>query len=225
MSTRKRNNKEFTNNNFSAFTAKNPKQKLYFNLIATKTIVFATGCAGTGKSHVAIAAAAEQLYNKNISQIIVTRPAVGTSNEKMGFLPGDIDEKFEEYVVPIREILDQMLGRSHVDAYLRNGAIKPVPLGFCRGRTFNDAFVLLDEAQNTDPEQMKMLLTRTGQGSKVLVNGDLNQRDTIKGVSGLEDAIRRLSWHQDIGFVEFERNECVRHGLVSDILSAYEDNQ
>jgi len=223
MSSNKRRDKEFSNSTFNAFSAKNTKQKSYFSLIATKTIVFATGCAGTGKSHVAIASAAEALYNKDISQIIITRPAVEAANEKMGFLPGDIDSKFEEYVVPVRQILDSCLGRSHVDAYLRNQNIKPVPLGFCRGRTFNDAFVILDEAQNTTPEQMKMLLTRTGEGSKVLINGDLMQQDT-KGVSGLGDAIKRLDWHQDIGFVEFGRNECVRHGIVSDILSSYEDN-
>jgi len=219
---KKRKDKTFTNTTFKPFKAKNPNQKLAMSTIATHTISFITGPAGTGKSACSIAAAAEALHFKKVGSIVLSRPAVEACGESFGFMPGDLDEKFSEYIVPVREILDKILGRSHVDAYIRNGHIKAVPLGFMRGRTFEDAFIILDEAQNTTPEQMKMFLTRTGEGSTVVVNGDVSQKD-INGSSGLADAIQRLDRLLDVGFMEFNRSDCVRNGIVTDILAAYED--
>ena len=213
--------KEFTNNQFKPFTAKTKAQKLYFNTIIEKILVFATGPAGVGKSAIAVAAAAESLYNNRIESLVLSRPAV-EAGEKLGFLPGSLDEKYEEYIVPVRSILDECLGKSHVEGYLSSGRIQAVPLAFCRGRTFSNSFVILDEAQNTTPDQMKMFLTRIGEGSKMVVNGDITQKD-IKGMSGLEDAIKRLDWMVEVGHVQFDRNDCVRHGIVSDILASYED--
>jgi phosphate starvation-inducible PhoH-like protein len=215
----KRKEKEYTNSSFKPFVAKTNNQKLCMAAIASNTITLILGPAGVGKTACGIAAASEALYNKDVSGILLSRPAVEACGEKFGFMPGDLSEKYAEYIVPVREMLDDCLGRSHVDAYLRNGVIKAVPLGFMRGRTFSDSFMILDESQNTTPEQMKMFLTRIGDGSTVVVNGDLGQQDT-RGMSGLEDAITRLSWIEKCAIVEFDRNDCVRAGIVSDILAS-----
>jgi phosphate starvation-inducible protein PhoH and related proteins len=212
--------KEFTDNKYKPFTAKNRKQKDYFNTLDNFRIVFAHGVAGTGKTALAVAHACTQLHLGRIDKIVITRPAVEAAGEKLGYLPGELEDKFSVYLTPVREIMDTILGKSAVEMFIKNGRIEGVPLAYCRGRTFNDAIVILDEAQNTTPEQMKMLLTRTGEGTKVFVNGDNDQTD-IRGKTGLEDAIERCQWIPYVKVVQFGLEDIVRSDILSDIVTSY----
>lgn len=200
--------------------AKNDAQKRYINAINTFTLTFATGSAGTGKTYLAAALAADALESKQVEKIIITRPAV-EAGESLGFLPGDIDQKFDPYLLPFREVLNERLGKSYVEYLVKVGRIEAAPLAYMRGRTFKNAFVILDEAQNTTHTQMKMFLTRIGYDCKVVVNGDYSQTD-IASASGLEDAIKRLSFIPSIKHVHFTHADVVRSGLVREILQAYE---
>jgi phosphate starvation-inducible PhoH-like protein len=201
--------------------AKTKSQQEYINAINTHTLTFGIGPAGTGKSYCAGALAAEALESGKIERIILTRPAV-EAGESLGFLPGDLDEKFSVYIDAFRDILNERLGAGTVDYCLKHGRIVAAPLAFLRGKTFNDkTFVVLDEAQNTSPTQMKMFLTRIGEGCKVVINGDINQSD-IRGRNGLEDAIELLDDMADVYIHEFEREDIVRSGLVRDIIDRYE---
>ena len=201
--------------------AKNKSQQQYINAINTHMLTFGIGPAGTGKSYCAGALAAEALESGRIERIILTRPAV-ESGENLGFLPGDLDQKFSVYIDAFRDILNERLGAGTVDYCLRHGRIVAAPLAFMRGKTFNSkTFVVLDEAQNTSPAQMKMFLTRIGEDCKVVINGDVNQSD-IRGVNGLADAVARLGHLPNVYIHEFERKDIVRSGLVRDIIDCYE---
>ena len=197
-------------------------QKQYIEAIKSNTCCFAVGPAGTGKTYLAIAMAVVAMKNKEIEKIILTRPAV-EAGEKLGFLPGDLAQKVDPYLRPLYDALHEMLG---VDAYQRlveRGAIEVAPLAYMRGRTLNDAFIILDEAQNTTSEQMKMFLTRMGMGSKMVITGDVTQIDLPLGKkSGLVEALEVLKGVDDIGIVRLTHRDVVRHELVQAIVKAYE---
>ena len=197
-------------------------QKQYVDAIRDNTCTFAVGPAGTGKTYLAIAMAVVALKNKEIEKIILTRPAV-EAGEKLGFLPGDLAQKVDPYLRPLYDALNEMVG---VDAYQRlveRGAVEVAPLAYMRGRTLNDAFIILDEAQNTTSEQMKMFLTRMGMGSKMVITGDVTQIDLPLGKkSGLVEALEVLKNVNDIAIVKLSHRDVVRHELVQAIVCAYE---
>lgn len=197
-------------------------QKNYVNQIRNKMIVFGLGPAGTGKTYLAMAMAITAFKRDEVSKIILTRPAI-EAGEKLGFLPGDLQSKVDPYLRPLYDALHQIMGP---EAYLKNsekGLIEVAPLAYMRGRTLDNAFIILDEAQNTTPAQMKMFLTRIGFGSKVVITGDLTQKDLPKGTkSGLEVAIEVLGKIDDIGFSYLTNQDVVRHPLVQKIVSAYD---
>jgi len=198
----------------------NESQRRYIGAIKSFELTFATGPAGTGKTWLCGALAAQALEEGIIDRIIVTRPAV-EAGESLGFLPGEIEEKFDPYLQPFRDVLNERLGKSKVEYLLKTGRIEAAPLAYMRGRTFKRAFVILDEAQNTTPNQMKLFLTRIGHDCKVVVNGDTRQKD-IHGTSGLEDALKRLTHIPCVKAVRFSRSDVVRSGLVQEIVEAYE---
>jgi len=195
-------------------------QSQYIAAIKSHKLTFGVGPAGTGKSYCAGAIAAEELEARRIEKIIITRPAV-EAGENMGFLPGDLQEKFDPYFDAFRDCLNERLGKGVVECGLKNGRIVVSPMAYLRGKTFNDAFVVLDEAQNCTRSQLKMFLTRIGENCRVVVNGDIRQSD-IGGASGLQDAIDRLSGLHSIYIHEFDHDDIVRSGLVKDILLRYE---
>lgn len=200
--------------------AKTQSQSQYIAAIKSHKLTFGVGPAGTGKSYCAGAIAAEELENRRIDKIIISRPAV-EAGENMGFLPGDLNEKFDPYFDAFRDCLNERLGKGVVECGLKNGRIVVSPMAYLRGKTFNDAFVVLDEAQNCTRNQLKMFLTRIGENCRVVVNGDIRQTD-IGGASGLQDAIERLSGIHSVCVHEFEHADIVRSGLVKDILQRYE---
>ncbi|WP_424949965.1 PhoH family protein [Deinococcus sp.] len=201
---------------------KTPGQKLYLDLIEKSDITFGVGPAGTGKTYLAVAMAVNALRAKKVKRVILTRPAV-EAGEKLGFLPGDLQAKIDPYLRPLYDALGDMLDQEKFEAYLTSGVIEVAPLAFMRGRTLNDAFIILDEAQNTTGEQMKMFLTRMGFSSKVVVTGDITQIDLPRHVtSGLAVAKRVLSRIEGIAFHEFTDVDVVRHPLVGRIIRAYE---
>lgn len=197
-------------------------QKKYVDAIKRSSIVFGVGPAGTGKTYLAVALAVYALKNKEIDKIILTRPAV-EAGEKLGFLPGDMNEKVDPYLRPLFDALQDMMGQ---DAYLRHierGSIEIAPLAYMRGRTLSNSFIILDEAQNTTKEQMKMFLTRMGENSRIVVTGDVTQIDLPKNVkSGMIDAIEVLDGVEGIEIVKLTAKDVVRHELVTRIIQAYE---
>ena len=198
------------------------KQLDYFNLVKKKPMVFCCGPAGTGKTYLAVAYAVSMLKSGEIEKIILTRPAV-EAGERLGFLPGDIKEKIDPYLRPIYDALNDMLSFSEVIKKIESGFIEIAPLAFMRGRTLSNAFIILDESQNTTSIQMKMFLTRLGENSKMIINGDLSQVDLPSGTkSGLRESINILKGVEDIGFIEFSENDVVRNPLVSKIVTQYE---
>jgi phosphate starvation-inducible protein PhoH and related proteins len=200
---------------------KTVNQKHYVDSIRDHTITFGIGPAGTGKTFLAVAMAAAALSRGDVSRVILTRPAV-EAGERLGFLPGDIQAKVDPYLRPLFDALYDMLDPEKVNAYFERGTIEVAPLAFMRGRTLNDSFVILDEAQNTSPEQMKMFLTRLGFGSKVVVTGDITQIDLERGSkSGLVEVGSILDRVQDISFIRFGGEDVVRHKLVQRIVEAY----
>jgi len=185
-------------------------------------IVLAVGPAGTGKTYLAVAAAATALIEKRVKRLVLARPAV-EAGEKLGFLPGDLAEKVNPYLRPLQDALHDILGFDKTGRMMERGQIEVAPLAFMRGRTLNESFVILDEAQNTTSEQMKMFLTRIGNHSKAVVTGDVTQTDLPRGVtSGLREAIEVLRGVDGIGFVAFDERDVVRHALVQKIVAAYE---
>ena len=197
-------------------------QRTYLERIQTYDMVFGIGPAGTGKTYLAVAQAVASLQNKSVARIVLARPAV-EAGEKLGFLPGDLQEKVDPYLRPLYDALYDLLDYEKVSRLLERSAIEVAPIAFMRGRTLNDAFVIIDEAQNTTPEQMKMVLTRIGFGSKVVVNGDITQIDLPPGkTSGLVEAISVLSEVKGISFVHFDEKDVVRHKLVQAVIKAYE---
>ena len=190
--------------------------------IKENTVVIGVGPAGTGKTYLAVAMAVSAFRAKEISRIILTRPAV-EAGEKLGFLPGDLQQKVDPYLRPLYDALFDMLGPENFQKYQERGCIEVAPLAYMRGRTLDDSFIILDEAQNTTPEQMKMFLTRLGFGSKIVVTGDITQIDLPDGKkSGLVEVIKILKNLDDIRTVRFSEKDVVRHKLVQDIIKAYE---
>jgi phosphate starvation-inducible PhoH-like protein len=199
-------------------------QRRYVSAISHNPITFAIGPAGTGKTYLAVAMAVQSLSDKRVKRIILTRPAV-EAGEKLGFLPGDLQAKIDPYLRPLYDALYDMLPTERVEQFLEQGTIEVAPLAFMRGRTLNDAFIILDEAQNTTPEQMKMFLTRMGFNSKVVVTGDITQTDLPGSVkSGLKVAERILGKITGIDFLYFTESDVVRHPLVARIIKAYEQS-
>jgi phosphate starvation-inducible PhoH-like protein len=203
-------------------TPKTVMQRRYLEAIDKHDIVFGVGPAGTGKTYLAMAQAVSYLLAKRVNRIVLARPAV-EAGEKLGFLPGDLQEKVNPYLRPLYDALYDMLEPERVERLLERGVIEVAPIAFMRGRTLNDAFVILDEAQNTTPEQMKMFLTRLGFGSKAVVTGDVTQIDLPPGkVSGLVEAIKVVADVEGVGMIHFDDRDVVRHALVQQIVRAYE---
>lgn len=200
-------------------------QKKYIETIRKNTITLGVGPAGTGKTYLAVAMAVTAFRAKEINRIILTRPAV-EAGEKLGFLPGDLQSKVDPYLRPLYDALFDMLGAENFQKHQERGDIEVAPLAYMRGRTLDDSFIILDEAQNTTTEQMKMFLTRLGFNSKMVVTGDITQIDLPDGKrSGLKEAIKVLKNIEDIGVVRFNEKDVVRHRLVQDIIKAYEKQE
>lgn len=198
-------------------------QALYIQEMMKNELVFGLGPAGTGKTYLAVALAVSMMLEGKIDKIILSRPAV-EAGENLGFLPGDLKEKVDPYLRPLYDALYEMLPAEQVDKKLALGEIEIAPLAFMRGRTLSNAFVILDEAQNTTPMQMKMFLTRLGENSRMVVNGDLSQVDLPRGtISGLRDSLETLQGIPNISAVRFSAEDVVRHGLVAKIVKAYEE--
>lgn len=206
-------------------TPKTVNQHVYLDAIEKHDLVFGVGPAGTGKTYLAVAMAVNALLNKQVNRIILTRPAV-EAGEKLGFLPGTLQEKIDPYLRPLYDALFEMLDGDKVEKYLERNVIEVAPIAFMRGRTLNDSFIILDEAQNSTPEQMKMVLTRQGFNSKMVVTGDITQIDLPAGRGcGLLEAMEVLRGIEEIRFVLFDERDVVRHTLVQKIIRAYDRYQ
>lgn len=201
----------------------NRKQKEYITSIENNIISFGIGSAGVGKSFVAVSLAATMLQDGRIEKLIITRPIV-EAGEELGFLPGTEEEKTMPYLAPILDILNERLGKSFTQYLFKSGKIEFRPLAYLRGTSFKNTFIIADEFQNTTPKQMKMFLTRIGENCKVVIDGDIDQKD-IPGISGLEDALDKLKNVSNIGITYFTIDDCVRSGIVKDILFAYEKSK
>ena len=200
-------------------------QKRYVDAIKKNTITLGIGPAGTGKTYLAVAAAVAAFRDKEINRIILTRPAV-EAGERLGFLPGDLQSKVDPYLRPLYDALFDMLGAETYNKYLERGSIEVAPLAYMRGRTLDDSFIILDEAQNTSREQMKMFLTRLGFGSKIVITGDITQIDLPRDtVSGLKEAMRVLEGVEDIAICKLGEADVVRHVIVQRIIKAYEEDE
>ncbi|HVA29182.1 MAG TPA: PhoH family protein [Candidatus Baltobacteraceae bacterium] len=211
------------NNRGKEIRPKTAGQRAFVRSIEEHTLTIGIGPAGTGKTFLAVVMAVRALKNREVSRLILSRPAV-EAGEKLGFLPGDLREKVDPYLRPLYDSLEDLLDGAIVEKYLERGTIEVAPLAYMRGRTLNDAFVILDEAQNATGDQLKMFLTRIGAGSKMVVNGDATQVDLPSGArSGLREAARRLGDLEDIGAVELNESDVVRHPLVAKIIRAYDD--
>lgn len=203
-----------------AIRPKTAGQKRYVDAIRTNTITFGTGPAGTGKTYLAMAMAIAALKRKEVGRVILTRPVV-EAGENLGFLPGTLEEKIDPYIRPLYDALFAMTDVERAKAMIEEGTIEIAPLAFMRGRTLNDSFIILDEAQNTTPAQMKMFLTRLGFGSKMVITGDATQTDLPRGASGLVQVRAILKGLHDIAFCDFTGTDVVRHSLVAAIVAAY----
>ncbi len=204
---------------------RSPNQAAYLRAINAHDLVFALGPAGTGKTYLAVAAAVSLLRQRQVDRLILSRPAV-EAGEKLGFLPGDLREKVDPYLRPLYDALQDMLPEGKLEQRIETGQIEIAPLAYMRGRTLSNAVVILDEAQNTTPSQMKMFLTRLGENSRMVVTGDPTQTDLPPGMpSGLADAVDKLDGVPGIGIVRFDQGDIVRHPLVSEIIHAYEAAQ
>ena len=204
--------------------AKTSGQRRYVDAIRDNVVTFGVGPAGTGKSWLAVAMAVHALNTKSVQRIILTRPAV-EAGERLGFLPGDLAAKIDPYLRPLYDALHDMVGAEQAKTMLERQIVEVAPLAFMRGRTLNNSFVILDEAQNTTPEQMKMFLTRIGFGTKVVVTGDTTQVDVPDGRSGLRGIEKVLTGIRDLAFVHLDASDVVRHRIVADIVAAYENTE
>lgn len=204
---------------------KSKNQKKLVEAVGKKDLVFAVGPAGTGKTYISVALAVKALKDRDVKKIIITRPAV-EAGENLGFLPGDLKEKIDPYLRPIYDALHDMIPGEKLRYYMENGVIEIAPLAYMRGRTLNEAFILLDEAQNTTPMQIKMFLTRMGPNSKVIVTGDMSQIDLpIKQKSGLAESLKILKDVKGIGFIKLDGKDVIRHKLVRSIIEAYDKTE
>lgn len=204
---------------------KTDNQKVYVNAINTNTVVFGIGPAGTGKTYLAMAKAVQALHSRQVNRIILTRPAV-EAGESLGYLPGTLSEKIDPYLRPLYDALHEMVEPETIPHLIEVGTIEVAPLAYMRGRTLNDAFIILDEAQNTSAEQMKMFLTRLGFNSHMVITGDASQVDLPRGTdSGLAQAVHYLQGIDDIAIVELKSSDVVRHNLVSKIVDAYDRHE
>jgi phosphate starvation-inducible PhoH-like protein len=202
---------------------KTVNQKAYVDAIDKHTVVFGIGPAGSGKTYLAVAKAVQALQAKQVNRIVLTRPAV-EAGEHLGFLPGTLSEKIDPYLRPLYDALQDMIDPDKIPKLMTNGSIEVAPLAYMRGRTLNDSFIILDEAQNTSPEQMKMFLTRLGFGSRMVVTGDVTQIDLPSGTkSGLKVVQDILNDVEDLAFIQLNSKDVVRHKLVSRIVEAYEN--
>jgi phosphate starvation-inducible PhoH-like protein len=209
-------------NNGKPIRARTPNQRLFVNESNKNDLIFAIGPAGTGKTYTAIALAVTALKNREIKRIILSRPAV-EAGERLGFLPGDLKEKIDPYLQPLYDALMDMIPAKKLEEFMKDGTIQIAPLAFMRGRTLSNAFVILDEAQNTTLNQIKMFLTRMGNNAKFVVTGDITQIDLPdRNNSGLIQAMQILRGIKTISIVEFNKKDIVRHQLVRDIVDAYE---
>ena len=206
-------------------TARTPNQSKLIELIESHDLVFATGPAGSGKTFLAIVMAVKLLKMKEVRRIILSRPAV-EAGEKLGFLPGEMKDKLDPYLQPLYDALQELIPGIRLKEYMESGVIQIAPLAYMRGRTLNDAVIILDEAQNTTPHQMKMFLTRLGQSAKMIITGDMTQVDLPRGVpSGLREAQHILKQVDGIGWLTFEKKDIMRHGLVQAIVEAFDRNE
>lgn len=214
-------NKQYNNSQETFFSPISQAQAEYQQRIESSTIVFGLGPAGTGKTYVPVAIAADRLYKKEISKIVVTRPAV-EAGEKLGYLPGELEDKYEPYLAPVKEVFISKFGSGWYESQLKNGNIEAIPLGYMQGRTFDNSFIIADEMQNSTPLQMFMLLSRIGKWSSMVLNGSLGLQQVIRGISGLEDALRRLEGVTGVSSYTFESEDIVRSGMAKAIVEAYE---
>lgn len=228
VSTGKRNRKKQDNQDgvvqsFRSVEPKNWAQGAYLEAIRNNDIVFGTGSAGTGKTYIAAMYAAEQIFYRNVDKIILTRPNV-EAGPSLGFLPGELEEKYAPYLEPFADVFKRALGVSFYEMLLKSKKIEPIPIGFLRGKTFDNCIVLVDESQNVDPKCMELILGRIGENSKIIFSGDTAQKD-IAGPSGIEDALKVLQGVQGIEVVNFVSNDIVRSPMCKKIIKAYENKR
>ncbi len=200
-----------------------PNQKSFYNIISRNDVTFSVGPAGCGKTFLATHYALKNLAKGKYDKMVITKPLVEVDGEKMGYLPGDIDEKTMPYMMSLYYNMEQIIGKARLEVLKKAGAIQVIPLAYMRGLTLTDSIVLLDEAQNATPAQIKTFLTRIGSGSKYIVNGDLMQSD-IRQANGLDDAIRRFTGLRRVGFSQFDLSDVVRHPIVAELLDRYQDD-
>ena len=211
--------------NFDELQFKNPAQKRFYNTISKKDITFCIGPAGVGKTYLSVHRALRELGNKDshIDGIVIVKPLVEAAGEKIGFLPGDIEEKTAPFMMSFYYNMEQIIGKQRLKVLKENGVIEVIPLAYMRGITLSDKFVILDEAQNATPDQIKMFVTRIGEHSKYVISGDLEQSDISKHHSGLEDAIKRFAGVRGVGLSMFKEKDIVRHSLVKRLLKRYHE--
>ena len=200
-----------------------PNQKTFYNTISRNDVTFSVGPAGCGKTFLATHYALKNLAQGKYDKLVITKPLVEVDGERMGYLPGDIDEKTAPYMMSLYYNMEQIIGKQRLDVLKKAGAIQVIPLAYMRGLTLTDSIVVLDEAQNATPSQIKTFVTRIGQGSKYIINGDLMQSD-IRRENGLEDAIKRFTGIRRVGFSQFDLSDVVRHPIVAEMLERYQDD-
>ena len=208
---------------WSSLEFRTPNQKTFYNTISRNDVTFSVGPAGCGKTFLATHYALKNLAKGKYDKMVITKPLVEVDGEKMGYLPGDIDEKTMPYMMSLYYNMEQIIGKQRLEVLKKAGAIQVIPLAYMRGLTLTDSIVVLDEAQNATPAQLKTFLTRIGSGSKYIVNGDLMQSD-IRKANGLEDAIRRFTGLRRVGFSQFDLEDVVRHPIVAELLDRYQDD-